>query len=408
MQQKYDVIIVGAGPAGIICAYLLNNKELRIAIIEKASFPKDKTCGDALSLDVLNQLKIINPILAQEFELITEKIPSYGIKIVSPAGHVIEMPIYSDDNHKKCGYVCKRIVFDQFLYEQLKNNSEVDFYFDTTVEDVNCTFKSATVQTSKGTFDAQIVIGADGAHSIVKKKMIDKTIEKNHYSAGLRQYFKNVAHFNSENFIELYFFKEILPGYLWVFPLPNNEANVGIGILSSTISKKHLNLKKIFQQLINEHPLLKDRFKDAIPMENIKGYGLPLGSKKNKISGNRFLLLGDAASLIDPFSGEGIGNAIRSGRIAADVIISAFSKNNFSASFLHAYDKEIYRKMWPEFFISRKMQKLSCYARAFDFIGRKVEKSNYLKTFMQDTLTNVHKKKILIGPKFLFHLFLKK
>ncbi|MDE3236669.1 MAG: geranylgeranyl reductase family protein [Bacteroidota bacterium] len=408
MQQEYDVIIVGAGPAGIICAYLLKDKGLKVAIIEKSIFPKDKTCGDALSIDVVNQLQLIDPSLGQAFELLAEKIPSYGITVVSPAGHAIEMPLYKDSNDKRSGYVCKRVVFDNFLYEQLKKSDQVDFYLDTVVVDVDCTAENAAVHTTKGSFTTKMLIGADGAHSIVKKKMIGQAIAKEHYSAGLRQYFKNVKNFNSENFIELHFFKEILPGYLWVFPLPNNEANVGIGIPSSTISKKEIDLKKVFQQLIKEHPSLKERFKDAIPMESIKGYGLPLGSQKNKLSGERFLLLGDAASLIDPFSGEGIANAIRSGRIAADVITAAISGNNFSASFLHSYDKEIYRRMWLEFNVSRQMQKLSRFARAFDFIAGRVQNSNYLKDFMRDALASVHKKKVLIGPKFLYHLFLKK
>ena len=136
-----------------------------------------------------------------------------------------------------------------------------------------------------------------------------------------------MSNFNEGNFIELYFFKDFVPGYLWVFPLPNNEANVGIGLLSSFISKKSVNLKEIFQKQLKEHPAFQERFKDAVPIETIKGYGLPLGSAMKQISGNRFLLLGDAASLIDPFSGEGIANGIRSGRLAADVVKEAMTKN---------------------------------------------------------------------------------
>lgn len=408
MVKEYDVIIIGAGPSGIICAYLLKDKGLNIALIEKSSFPKDKICGDALSLDVMNQLKLIDTNLAAAFELVAEKIPSYGIKIISPAGHSIELPLNHDESHNRCGYVCKRMVFDHFLYEQLKNNSTIDIFLDTTVTDVKCTAEKAVVNTSNGSFTTTMVIGADGAHSIVKKKMVSQAIEKKHYSAGLRQYFKNVHQFNTNNFIELYFFKQILPGYLWIFPLPNNEANVGIGVLSSKISKQHIDLKSVFEQLIKEHPALKERFADALPLENSKGFGLPLGSKKNKLSGERFLLLGDAASLIDPFSGEGIGNAIRSGRIAAEIIIAAFTNNNFSAAFLKRYDQEIYKRMWLEFMISKQMQKLSNYSKAFDYIARRVQNSTYLKNFMRETLDNMEKKKILIGPSMLFHLFFKK
>ena len=93
----------------------------------------------------------------------------------------------------------------------------------------------------------------------------------------------------------------------------DGKANVGIGMLSSHISQKKINLKVVLQKLIETHPQLKDRFINAKALESIKGFGLPLGSKKRRLSGDRYVLTGDAASLIDPFSGEGIGNAIRSG-----------------------------------------------------------------------------------------------
>ena len=406
MPKEYDVAIIGAGPSGIACAYILSQKGFKIALLEKSVFPRDKTCGDALSMDVINQLTLMNPKLAQQFELITEKLPSYGIKLVSPGGYAIDMPLYKDEN-KRGGYVCKRIIFDNFFFEQLKQTNLVDIFLNTAATDIHFYDDRVSIESTNGTFTAKVIVGADGAHSIVKKKTLGPGIENNHYSAGLRQYFKNVQNFNSENFIELHFFKEILPGYLWVFPLTDNEANVGIGIPSSKIVKDKIHLKRVFQQLIKEHPSLKDRFKNAEPVEDIKGYGLPLGSFKNELSGERFLLLGDAASLIDPFSGEGIANAIRSGRIAADIITQAIIQNNYTSTFLRRYDKEVYRKMGLEFKVSRKMQKLSRYAWAFDFIAKRVQNSHYLKQFMRDALANVHKKKLMIGPKFLYHLFLK-
>jgi len=125
------------------------------------------------------------------------------------------------------------------------------------------------------------------------------------------------------------------------------------------------------------------------------------------LSGNRFLLLGDAASLIDPFSGEGIANAIRSGRVAADVVEKAFATNNFSEGFLSQYDKELYRRIWMELNVSKQLQRLCKYPFIFDFIVKKTQKSAYLKQFMNDALANVHKKKIITGPKFLYHLFFK-
>jgi flavin-dependent dehydrogenase len=116
---------------------------------------------------------------------------------------------------------------------------------------------------------------------------------------------------------------------------------VGLGMLSSEVSKRKVDLKKALHDIIESKPELQVRFKDATPLEKSQGFGLPIGSKKRALSGDRFLLLGDAASLIDPFTGEGIGNALRSGRIAAGHIVKSFDNLNFSASFHKGYDNTL-------------------------------------------------------------------
>ncbi|HEX8277518.1 MAG TPA: NAD(P)/FAD-dependent oxidoreductase, partial [Segetibacter sp.] len=229
-----------------------------------------------------------------------------------------------------------------------------------------------------------------------------------HYGAGLRVYYEGVTSFSEGNCMELHFFKHILPGYLWIFPLPNNKANVGIEMLSSTVSKKKVNLKEVLQQLLKTQPALAGRFEGAKPLETVKGYGLPLGSKKRSLSGERFLLTGDAAALIDPFTGEGIGNALRSGRIAAEHILQCFEQKNFSAAFNKAYDKEIYRRMWNEFKISRVLQNLVRYPLLFNFVIRKAADSKYLQEVFKEALANVEKKKkLLLKPGFYLRVLFK-
>lgn len=252
-----------------------------------------------------------------------------------------------------------------------------------------------------------MVIGADGAQSVVAKYLGMANIERKHHSAGLRVYYENITSFHPGKFIELYFFKEILPGYLWIFPLPDNKANVGIGMLSDTISKNKINLRETLEKLILTQPVLKERFLNARPLETVKGFGLPLGSKRRKISGERILLAGDAASLIDPFSGEGIGNAIRSGRVAAEHVLSCFSKNDFSASFNASYDKEIYRRMWKELKISKTLQLLCRKTWLLNFVVTKANRSQYLQKFLVDALANPDQKKLLTNPGFYYRLLFK-
>jgi flavin-dependent dehydrogenase len=122
------------------------------------------------------------------------------------------------------------------------------------------------------------------------------------------------------------------------------------------------------------------------------------------LSGDRFLLLGDAANLIDPFTGEGIGNAIRSGRVAAEHLLKAFERNRFDAEFNKTYDREIYRKMWKELRISRSMQLLLYYPRIFNFVIKKASKNESIRTLLTSMLDNIDLKKELLKPTFYIKL----
>lgn len=402
--NNYDVMIIGGGPSGASCAIKLSDSGLRVALIERAIFPRDKICGDALSTDVINQLPMLSPKLAASFNAIAEKIPSFGVKIFSPDLNHIDIP-FIHKNKKSHGYICKRIHFDNFLFQFVKEHTKIDIYEDHAVQKVMNDGNNIQVTTDKGIFKGKFIIGADGAHSLVSKGLSNLKVEKEHYSAGLRVYYEGVTSFHEENFIELYFFNDILPGYLWVFPLHNNQANVGLGMLSSEVSKNKINLKETLQRLITTQPGLKERFANARPLETIKGFGLPLGSKKREISGERYLLLGDAASLIDPFSGEGIGNAIRCGRVAADHILKSFAANDFSSSFNKAYDKEIYRRMWSELKVSRNLQRMLKYPWLYNLIVRRANKNKYLRQFLVEALASVDtKRKMFTRPWFYFRV----
>lgn len=409
VNKQFDIIIVGGGPAGSSCAIKLANTGMKVALLEKAVFPRDKTCGDALSVDVINQLEMLSVGLPIEFATMQNKIASYGVKIFSPDHNHIDIPfIYK--GKKSHGFISPRYDFDNLLFQHAKQHKDITVVENCSVTNVQIHTDYVEVETTDKQikYTGKMVIGADGAHSIVSKCVGDIKVEKEHYSAGLRVYYENVSHFHEENYIELHFFKDILPGYLWVFPLADNKANVGIGMLSSTVSKKKVNLKEVMVNLLQTHPHLKERFKDAKPLETIKGYGLPLGSKKRNISGERFLLTGDAAALIDPFSGEGIANAIRSGRVAAEHCMQCVKANDFSAAFNKKYDTEIYRRMWNEFKISRTLQNVVRYPVLFNFVIKKARQSKYLQQFLIEALANVEKKKkILYKPAFYFRMLFK-
>lgn len=404
MPNKFDLIIIGAGPAGCSCALGLRSSGLKIALLERAVFPRDKICGDALSVDVINQLHLLSPQLQETFEKFPGKISSSGVRIFSPANEGIDIPFIHKGVNKN-GYICSRLDFDNLLSQKVKEQNSVYFRENCVVENINVQKSGVLVRTAEGDYEGKVVIGADGAHSIVKKLLPAHAIERKHHSAGLRQYFEGITSFHSDGYIELYFLKDILPGYLWIFPMQENKANVGIGMLSSVVSKKRINLRELMQRMLTTHPLLKHRFERARPIETAKGHSLPLGSKKRVISGERILLLGDAAGLIDPFTGEGIGNAIRSGRIAANHLINCFHKENFSAAFNHLYDEEVYSRMWKELHLSYKLQQLCKYPWLFNYIVKKAARNKYWHQFLVDSLAETDQKMNFIKPAFYYRLF---
>ena len=404
MSSYYDIIVIGAGPAGCACAYQLATSGLSVALLDKEKFPRDKICGDAISADAVNQLFRMDVQLGEQFLQLEQKMASKGVRFIAPNYNCLDVH-YVDPRHAQAaGYIVKRTDFDSFLLKKVMERGNIHFLPEQKVIDIfynDDTIEAVTPQTK---LKARLIVGADGANSVVKRKLIGGKIEKAHHYAGLRQYYQNVDGFHEGNYIELHFYKELLPGYFWIFPLPNNRANIGLGMLSSKISKRRINLKEMLKHIINQHPNVKERFRNAEPLEKMKGYGLPIGSKRRPCSGHRFLLLGDAASLTDPFTGEGIGNAIRSGRLAAEHVKKAFLVNRFDAAHNKNFDREIYAKMGQELRISTVLQKLLQFPGLFNLVINKASKNESVQRIITSMFDNVDIKKELLKPAFYVKL----
>lgn len=403
-QSVYDVAIIGAGPSGSACAISLATQGLQVALIDKAAFPRDKTCGDALNIDVVNQLALMGGTLAQEFAALEGKVASYGINVFAANHHSFAIPLLHK-GEKGCGYVIPRFTFDNFLYQYAKRQPGIHCFEGCTVQQIEQLGDGILIKAGAKEWKAKLLVGADGAHSIVAKTLAGHTVDRDYHSGGLRQYYQGVTGFHPDNLIELHFLKSITPGYFWVFPLPDGRANVGIGVSSKWVSRKKMNLRQQLQHIITTEPHLQERFKNAQPLETVKGYGLPLGGKKRRLSGERFLLVGDAASLIDPFSGEGIGNAVRSGRVAAAHIEKCIAANDFSANFNKAYDTVIYQKMWKEFKVSRMLLRLAKMPWLCNIIVKKANSVNYIRQQLTTALADLnHRGSLFLKPGFYWRL----
>jgi flavin-dependent dehydrogenase len=261
---------------------------------------------------------------------------------VAPGGRILDLKF------SESGFICKRSIFDAFLFELVTRISNITSFQDTSVKDVTEDDNEVTIRTDKNMIlKAKLVIGCDGAHSIVRRKLTETRVDLSHCSGAVRAYFRNIRDIQPRT-LELHFLRDFLPGYFWIFPMPDNISNIGLGIPSITIAEKRINLAKELTRIIENVPYLKKRFSDAEMTGGIKGYLLPLGSRKTCISGKRFMLSGDAASLVNPASGAGIGQAMQSGRFAGWHAVKCFEKNDFSGEFMKMYDRTVYNKIWRE------------------------------------------------------------
>lgn len=402
------IVIIGAGPAGATTSLFLSKAKIPHILIDKAVFPRDKICGDGLTPKPLHVLKKWNPNIVDKIVTQPDKfLPCWGGIVFSPQGDSVPVNFQKTTDPTAPVFIAKRWEFDNFLIEQLDHEyAETIWGAEVTKiekkgNDYHIEYKKDDTLFSLVT---PLIVGADGDRSIVKKTLAPRENDPYHYGVALRAYYKGVKGLHPKNFMEFYIL-DVIPGYLWIFPLPNGEVNVGIGTLTAVFDEAtdKINLRNTLLQLLAENPLFKDRFADAELNGKIQGWGLPMASKPNKMSGDGWMLLGDAASLIDPVSGEGIGNAMYTGWLAAEAAEKAIAANNFSQSFLHIeYEKRFYRCLGKDMRLSKLMQNLYKYPKLINYFLRKAQTNKLLMETASCIFDDESVRERLYKPSFYF------
>jgi len=349
-----QICIVGAGPAGATASIFLCKAGIKHVIVDASAFPRDKICGDGLDLNVVRVLNHIDPaIVTNELSHGNGFTASAGMRFILPGGRNVDLARRPNGNpgeleKKPIFFVSKRSHFDNLLVTKI-DNQVATLRLSTRIEKIERHGKKWLL-TGKGPngpvqIETDFLVGADGDHSVVLRHLGERKIDRNNYAGAVRQYWKGIGGLHNDNLIEVYFPKSLPLSYFWIFPLPNGEANVGYGMASNYIAKKNINVRKAFEELIKTDPLLKERFKNAQPLETVKGWGIPMSGLKRKAHGDGWLLLGDAASIVCPTSGEGIGSGMLSGFTAAKFLERAVQQNNFDDSMFASYDREIHKRL---------------------------------------------------------------
>ena len=360
-----DVLIIGAGPSGSTASLFLAKMGIAHTLLDAAIFPRDKVCGDGLDLKVVRVLRHLDPEIVER-EIIENQnfTPNYGTRFFTQNGHA------TDFIHRACPlfWTAKRLHFDDFLVQKIDSRF-ADFRQGTRVEKIERDGTAWRVFARSAEKEIEIrtplLLGADGDHSAVLHHLGERKIDRRHYAASLRQYWRGVEGLHPLNLIEIYFPPGLPMSYFYIFPLPNGEANVGYGMVSEVVARGGHNLREEFAKLIRQDPVMSPRFQNATPLEESVGWGIPLASRRRQAFGEGYLLLGDAASLVCPTSGEGIGTGMMSGYIAAHFVQNALNNKRFDAEQFKNYDREIYRRLNREIRVYNLMMRLSPSLYAF-------------------------------------------
>jgi geranylgeranyl reductase family protein len=387
-MKKYDTIVVGGGPGGCAAAFYNAKAGKRVLLIEKSKFPRDKVCGDGITGKALTLLHDMG--LGDELTDIKE-ISSKGVVIVAPNEVSLNIPIHSYDDPLSA-FSLDRIILDEVVFnhackEVLSNGGEV--LHDKVTGVIEKAGVVTGVKTNTGDYFSDVVVGAGGYNCPVSRYVLTNNNvpkqDRKHYSSAVREYWQGLEG-NSGDF-EIHFIKGVMPGYFWIFPISETRFNIGVGMLLSDMDDQKVKLKKMLDYIVNES-YLKGRFANATPVPNTqKGWLLPLGSprgsglqpRKNFVNG--CVLVGDAASLIDPFTGEGIGNALVSGKLTAeyDVIDDKSGEH---------YQNQLWGMIGGELSNSHRLQKMLKREWLINRFIKKAKKSPKLQSIITDMLHN--------------------
>ena len=400
------MIIVGAGPAGSTAALYAHRLGLNCILLDKAVFPRDKICGDALSgksvrlMRELNLLEGVEKLEGSEINRITFGSPSHSQFDVHLKGN-------KNNDYITKGYVVPRKIFDNFLFKKADELTETRQGF--TVNDI--IYENDNISGVKGTnnegkeeiLNAPIIMGCDGANSIIARKLGLYEMDMENTAVAIRCYYEGVEGLSNQ--IELHYVSEVKPGYFWLFPAGNGKANIGIGLSKNDAKKEDRTLRQIMDEIV-QSDYFRSRFGNARPLEKPVGWNLPLGRIQRKNHGNGFMLLGDAAGLVDPFTGEGIGNAMVAAKHAMQVASKAKNHKDYSERSFSEYDQLLWDDIGGELRTSTKLQSLARSSFLLNFVINRAARNEEVQSIISGMLSHEIPKDELSSPMFYLKILL--
>jgi geranylgeranyl reductase family protein len=317
----HDAVVVGAGPGGSAAAHFLSAQGVDVLLLDRAEFPRDKTCGDGLTpraLRVLESMDLLDEVSAHGC-------PIEAYEVVAPNGRATTAPIAG----KHQALVVPRLTLDELILRRAIA-SGAHFEPRVNVSRVQPSEAGASIIADDGrTFTARVAIIASGAATgvLTRSRILPRQPRA---MLAARAYFEDLPH-QLEHTFQLRFDGVPTPGYGWVFPTAQRAANVGVGFFPRRRSGTAI---EAFDRFVNRLPSLRG----ARQVGPVKGYPIRVDFLSAPTFATNTLLVGEAAGLVNPLTGEGIDYALESGQIAAQHVVRGLSSGVYQ-TWLFDYDR---------------------------------------------------------------------
>ena len=322
MKEQYDVIIVGAGPGGSSAACSLAAQGFSALLLDKETFPRDKICGDGIAPRAVHALYRLG--LREELEGRFKR--TKGIRFYATRGGLTEVHYPMGSRYPDHGYVVPRRDLDLILLNKAKAmGAEVMEGCRVTallppragsIPGVTVAYQGDELEL-KGRF----IVGADGPSSLVGRELGLLRDDPLYLGVSVRCYMTGVK--GVSDFLEIYPEDAISPSCGWIFPVDDDTANVGAGYMLYARRKRRINLNRVFDDFLLRTRHAAAKLREARPSGRLRGAMLRVGMGGSVPGSANVLLVGDAASLTNPISGEGITYALESGRWAGETLAAA-------------------------------------------------------------------------------------
>jgi geranylgeranyl reductase family protein len=352
VEATCDVLIVGAGPAGAAAAIELSRAGRAVMVVDKARFPRDKCCGDGLTTLALRELEHLGlqPGRVEHWQDVA------GACLRSPGGRQVEISLPDDGLFAA---IAPRAALDAELVDVAKRaGADVRDGHAFRALDENADHITATID-GLGTVRCRYLVAADGMWSPVRKATGASLAGYRGEWHAFRQYVADVTGPAATQLI-VWFEPDLLPGYAWSFPLPGNRANIGFGVLRDG-ERRVREMGELWRDLL-ARPHVVDALGPDFRLEG-RHTAWPIPARVDEISltVGRVMFVGDAAAATDVMTGEGIGQALLTGRAAAAAIVAAGALQPERAA--AAYERTVEQHLFADHRMSKRLGRVLAHRR---------------------------------------------